>query len=378
MSGNNLNTLLVQRVEAALGVPLSQHVQIATAGRQNTVTASATATPTDSSTERQKLPKKLQAHRTAGAARDAENITHADRRAATVAAPVRAATAAQAVAPPASAPTQLSQLGKILLPLFQSSPGTSATLNGTQTLFVGAVMTLRADMAAASALASVSEKLKTTAAEVPLRQAHASAPGAALAGALFKHLRHVINDSGLFYESHLLKQLQATSNRLTRLTEPQGQRAPVCSDAGESDSSMDVPEALRPIVRQQLDLLAGQPLQWQGMAWPDAPMHWSITPPQRQQDDEDTQSSSHERDAGAWSTTLKLTLTGMGEIEALITLGRTDVLVKFFVGERGAAIEQHIHQFRAKLIGAGLDAESITVTATRRSDNAPAVSIEDV
>lgn len=77
----------------------------------------------------------------------------------------------------------------------------------------------------------------------------------------------------------------------------------------------------QPIVQQQLNALASQHFAWQGQVWPGQEMRWEIEEDGRHATAEDTEDAPH------WNTCLKLTLPGLGCVNAQIQLqGRQLVL----------------------------------------------------
>lgn len=80
-------------------------------------------------------------------------------------------------------------------------------------------------------------------------------------------------------------------------------------------ASAGLPREISGIVQQQLDGLATQNFVWQGQAWPGQAMHWEINadPDGRSLDKDETT----ER---IWQTRLKLSLTHLGGIDAVIRL----------------------------------------------------------
>ena len=173
-------------------------------------------------------------------------------------------------------------------------------------------------------------------------------------------LKGQIVHSGLFYESHLLRQIQHSPDKLSEVhDEPQHKRPLV------KDPAPGVEESLRPLVRQQLDLLAGQPIQWQGMIWPGAKMQWEICFPQQDDVNESDQIVSPEEKA--CSTRLVLQLPHLGRINANIQVKGQHARLHLEVEDQGLTLCEHITSLIDVLRAAGLQPDS--VTAQHKQDN---------
>ncbi|MGO4326843.1 flagellar hook-length control protein FliK [Cupriavidus sp. 2TAF22] len=84
------------------------------------------------------------------------------------------------------------------------------------------------------------------------------------------------------------------------------------------------------VVRQQLELLAGQQLRWAGEAWPGTPMDWEI---RREHADDGSAGTA----AAAWSTRLVLNLPHMGTVEARLTLNSTGLDARIVTADGSVA-----------------------------------------
>jgi hypothetical protein len=214
----------------------------------------------------------------------------------------------------------LSQTGKLISFLLtgQPSPGT-ARLNGGE------------------ALVSAAPQNTTATAQLAAR------------------LGSAVSESGLFYESHQTRWLSGQMSTAALQREPQGQTAPrqeasggqVISNAISADeagststttalatgaakavNSTPVAERLLPLVHQQLDTLATHQVVWQGQVWPGQQMEWEIEDPSgREPGDEDGDPEPY------WNTTLRLTLPGLGGIEARLHLTPAGVAVRLIAGD---------------------------------------------
>ncbi|TLM79986.1 flagellar hook-length control protein FliK [Microbulbifer harenosus] len=129
-------------------------------------------------------------------------------------------------------------------------------------------------------------------------------------------LKFSVENSGLFYESHLLRWYRGERERLLLDSEPQMQTGA----GGPSASGTPVKEeSLQVLLRQQLELLATPQLRWEGEVWPGHYLELCIR--MREEDGQNTgfahrNSGSEMGDASEvfWEVDLKLVLPVVGEI----------------------------------------------------------------
>jgi hypothetical protein len=91
----------------------------------------------------------------------------------------------------------------------------------------------------------------------------------------------------------------------------------VSSAAATNAQAQAVPEALRPLVQQQLEAAAGQRLMWHGEVWPGQNMDWQI---EWQRPEDREAGANAEDEAGRWRTTLSLTTPRLGRVDAMLQL----------------------------------------------------------
>lgn len=182
--------------------------------------------------------------------------------------------------------------------------------------------------------------------------AQAPQNGAELAPALAK----AVVQSGLFYEAHQAQWVAGKLPLAALLEEPQGQQslpATIAANAEHNTSrpsevqaaaghpqavpapgveagrnqaaaaaaaapaaaavAQAMPEALRPLVQQQLDAAATQRLLWHGEVWPGQTMEWRI-------EHDQSGSASGAASEARWTTTLRLSTPRLGEVQAAIQL----------------------------------------------------------
>lgn len=190
------------------------------------------------------------------------------------------------------------------------------------------------------------------------------------AAELAPRLAQAVNQSGLFYEAHQAQWVMGRLPTETLLKEPQGQQQvsgqPVMQRTGEPTSVElrpqlpitatptipvtveKIPDALLPLVQQQLDAAATQRLLWHGEVWPGQTMEWEIQrdAPEREVDDMPT----------SWSTRLALTTPRLGRTEASLQLGPGGLRITMTAGNETSAAD--LRQESAAL-GAALEAAGI-------------------
>lgn len=212
-------------------------------------------------------------------------------------------------------------------------------------------------------------------------------PGAA--STLATSLAGAVQQSGLFYESHQARWLAGQIDTATLQLEPQGKAAisaaaratvteatpylaPGSTETAESPSgttplrpqaeqAAPIPERLLPLVHQQLDAIATQHIVWQGQVWPGQNMEWEI-----EEADQERRNDDGEPDP-RWNTTLRLTLPGLGGVEAQLHLTPAGVAVRLIADSEATRDALDAAQGR---LAEALDAANVPLTglvAERRS-----------
>ena len=217
---------------------------------------------------------------------------------------------------------------------------------------------------------------------------HASlAAGGPSARALGQALRTALQTSGLFYESHLTDMVFGRKNPATLENEPQarmsrdtaahastqarsrgeaagasrsGAGADAPSASGTSSSSLTpgapitgIHQDLTVLVRQQLDVLANQTLNWQGEAWPGTPMEWEV--------ERDPYGEDRESAVPTWATRVKLDLPRLGLVDARLNLAGDQIVLQLIAPHSAAEINDSSDMLRSRLLAAGLTLSNLTV-----------------
>jgi len=113
-----------------------------------------------------------------------------------------------------------------------------------------------------------------------------------------------------------------------------------------------IPDALRPLVQQQLDAVATQRLAWHGEIWPGQTMDWAVrrddsSPSGRQQDD---------APAERWTSSLRLTVPRLGDIQATLQISGGAVRIDLATPSEASAADLRagIPALAASLADAGV------------------------
>lgn len=332
MAGPALGTLLIQRLDAALGTTLSQQANIVNRARPDAVTQPGQAERNDPVTNN------LVRHPRESVERAASHAPSADR----VGARQTARTAHHS---PSSASGPVTT--------------TSATTN------LGAAARIILNLLANDSLGSLPVAGRAPLVETTPATAQATAD---IAPRLAQALRQALQHSGLFYESHL-RALASGQYRLTDIQqEPQAPLptttradAPGVTTAANTSSGTaptpGVDPATHGVVRQQLEALADQSVQWRGEAWPGADMQWRI----ERESPHDTASSGGAQTT-RWATRLQLNLPGLGHVVADLKLDGTQLQLALKTDDAAAALlQEQAASLRSQLSARRLQLASISV-----------------
>lgn len=404
---NNLGTLLIRRLDTALSVQASQQSQIVNAAKADAIAQLADAarlSPVHNEGGRP-LPETIEKAQ-AQVERQARQTTESGRLQQSQPG-LRMARPTVDTATTPSAPTRLGHAARTILALLSLFPDQAPPLRGRQPLIPsapsGAAPAGSAGSAGATAGgAQAGAQAGATTAGTPTPAGPATG-AASLAGAgatggqpaqILHALSLALQQSGAFYESHLqdmasggrsmaqLKQepqgrinLNASSSPTStpaQTAAPEGAARPAASvaegaaadgrgqAATTAQSSAAASQTLtgthpdtQPIVRQQLEILAGQVFTWRGEAWPDTSMEWEIA----RQDEEGLPD-----EAGAhWATSLRLSLPTLGQVEARLSLHGKQVVMRLVAPQSASTLVENDLALRAGFQDAGLTLSQLTI-----------------
>jgi len=413
---SNLGTLLIQRIDAALGTTLGQQANLASgAGPQavpqpgNPENPNALRNPAQRDTREAVDQANAEGQRRAAVGKASREMQLDNL--------LGRSTTFQGATQ--SAPTTLGYAARIILALLNQFPQASQTIQGRAPLLPspgqqpagntgaaaqpGAGAPLPGQAPASSASTSqIWAQLATT-----LNQ-----PGA-LAARFAQALSQSVQGSGLFYESHVAQLAAGKLPPQALRQEPQGQlnaggqpagqpagpgtpaaaggppatlgalaqqlQAAAPADPGASAPAQTTAHAgaqaagtapaaahtpnpvpgidpqAQLLVRQQLEVLAQQGFIWQGEAWPGADMQWEIR--RRQPDDGQSPATDQE----FWSTRLNLQLPTLGEVQARLSLSGDQLVMRLTAPQSADRLSSSIEPLRSRLLAQGLQASQLSV-----------------
>jgi len=136
---------------------------------------------------------------------------------------------------------------------------------------------------------------------------------------------------------------------------------PAAATPAGAGAGVGVHEALLPLVRQQLDLLATGEFRWIGEAWPGVRLDWSI-----QQDDDERRDPRAARraadDETPWRTRLTLALPALGTVDAELTLAGSTLAVRVQASPDGAQrLSAHGEALRGRIEALGLALAGLSI-----------------
>ncbi|HRL20491.1 MAG TPA: flagellar hook-length control protein FliK [Alcaligenes sp.] len=385
-----LGTLLIQRLDAVLGIGTSQQSNIANGARPDAISQ----TPGSTRVERPENnpgrdPRQSVDHVRA----QSQHQTSTPQRTQHGRVPVDPAllNSGPNTASTPSAPTTLGRTAQFILALLERFPDRAPPVQGRQALLPGEPETAPSPRPAADTSGSARPgqtpaqtggSLAQTLAQQRLPLPAGGSPtsgiappgaqsptlqgseaGAALTRHFAQALPHALQHSGLFYESHLsdlhfgqrnAAQLQQEpQNALPRPAAASEQTAPAPSSTTSTAQATqsDQPQAL--LVRQQLDVLANQTIQWQGQAWPQTDMDWTV---QRHE-------SSSADEPEHWSSTLHLNLPTLGPVTLRLNLLDQQLLVSIQAGQSAPYLDEHSMPLRERLQEQGLHLSQLHIQA---------------
>lgn len=199
----------------------------------------------------------------------------------------------------------------------------------------------------------------------PPTQVHGAAPllarppDQAATPALAGELKHAIDSSGLFYESHLREWSEGKRPLADLAREPQMQKVldnvPPRAGAG---AAIDGPTAQ--FINLQLSSHEQSRVAWQGELFPGQPMHWEISKdaPERQRQDGPEVPT-------AWRSAVRFRFAHLGEVNAQIVMvgDQLHLQVRAASVESGTALQAHAPRLSTALEAAGSPLASLNIAA---------------
>ncbi|MBV4397671.1 flagellar hook-length control protein FliK [Advenella alkanexedens] len=384
MSSSSISTLLVQRLETALGVTLSAQGQLQSArSRQLVLPTSSAARPEalESATKArlqtgnfQAMAQNVQATLGQRTALQGAQVGNANNTGSQQAIGQAGSNAADAAARPPlkSTSTRWSNAAKSVLALLEHMPKQAAPLsNPNQAPIIPknpkellSYLSRPADSAAtggaglqtsggASSGAAGAAGAQATSAGTPLKEEAIRALGSSLFASIIREtLTREITRPGLSYEATIWRLLRSNGNlkelanhpKALLLKEQQAEQQinrhislfPALTQGKAEAAPPALSGPLASLVQQQLEMHHQQRIVWQGEAWQGAAMSWEIQkdnpqafaaqqPANRPEEEKnDAGSEATHQDKGEahtpWSTTLTLSLPQLGKIRIMVQI----------------------------------------------------------
>jgi hypothetical protein len=182
---------------------------------------------------------------------------------------------------------------------------------------------------------------------------------------LAQKLEQSIQQSGIFYESHVADWAQGKLPLAQLMLEPQANIAKAANVEQLPNSSQALQttmnQALAPIVQAQLNTLEQQQILWHGQFMPNVPLEWKIEQKHSEQGQQDQQSSSEQ--TPAWQSTLNLHFPELGHIAATIQLHgeHLQLTLQANTAASANALQDHARELSSNLNDAGSPASPITI-----------------
>jgi len=398
---SNLGTLLIRRLDTALSVAASQQSQIVNAGRSDAISQLADASRVNPLHNEGGRPLAETIDKALSQTEQPGRRAVDDARLHTRPAAPRAERPSTETSSTPSAPTTLGHAAKAILALLSRFPEQAPPVNGR------APLVQPGTAGAAASAPSAAQAASPAGSAAPAGSAHAAgspAPGDVHTALIARALALAVRQSGLFYESHLRDLAFGGRTAAQLKLEPQGQlggpAASANASAGSAPHAPGTPGGAQPgvpqsaaqtgaqgsegavemrgasatagqpgpghapslaglhpdthlVVRQQLEVLAGQTFGWRGEAWPDAPLDWEIS--RRDEQGAPDEAGTH------WATRLRLVLPALGEVEARLTLHDKQVVMRLVAPQSAQTLKRHDQALRTDFQEAGLTLSQLSI-----------------
>ncbi|HKO87508.1 MAG TPA: flagellar hook-length control protein FliK [Burkholderiales bacterium] len=202
-----------------------------------------------------------------------------------------------------------------------------------------------------------------------------------------QRLNTSLSQSGLFYEAHLQEWASGSRSLASLHAEPHNRlvlhtgsanagKADAVSDSGSASTvparpleeavksnALALPEALQPVVREQLHTLDLQRVLWQGEVWPNQLAELEVAPEQHGKDQEDKAPTQ-------WQSTLRIDLPELGQIVASIVFSEDGARVSLRASMQAIeALREGSDQFRGALDAAGIPLRQLDISSAEKSED---------
>ncbi|MBY0557724.1 MAG: flagellar hook-length control protein FliK, partial [Burkholderiaceae bacterium] len=186
---------------------------------------------------------------------------------------------------------------------------------------------------------------------------------------LAQTLQSSIEESGLFYESHLAAWARGERSLEQLQREPQMQSAQAAAPQGSAPEGTPPDRAAAQQINQQLLVQEQGRLQWQGESWPGQPIQWEI---QRQPgpDQREGRSGSDDAPATIWRSSLRLRFAALGQLSATITMVGQQVHLQLLtdVDDSAATLRAQAPALSGSMEAAGIPLSSLSIARDDSND----------
>lgn len=396
-----LGTLLIQRLDAALGNTLGQQSNISSGARPDAVSQPQhpernQRSENTTSRHPQQSVKQATRHAQQGKQQQLRQDVGLNRQAAIESLLRQTSTSATK-----SAPTTLGKAAQTILQIIDRYPEIKQGLQGRQPLANnGDLRTLlQTALAQARSHTLVSPQAQQPTPSSPVAEQSTSTAQlmrpavvstsllqqldtTALAQNLMKGLQQTVQHSGMFYEAQLARfafgqgalqtltqqpQNQQTNNTApnssqgTQHAKPESSATPTAhtTAALSATDGSDSPHSL--LIRQQLEVLANQQFQWRGEAWQNVPLDWLI---QRKQQHEG--SANHKRTVSSqqWDSHLRMQLPLLGTVEVALTLVDKQLSLRITAPDGHDSLNAHLPALQDRLSALGFNLHTLSLQDT--------------
>lgn len=218
--------------------------------------------------------------------------------------------------------------------------------------------------------------------------ARAAGGPTALVNVFMQALSQNVQQSGMFYESHLAQLVkgQVTLSQLQQQPQAQAHLQAAQTTDGKTSSAKQAQQSLQAaqtattlqqsgidpstqqIVRQQLEVLANQLFAWRGEAWPGVPMELEVQRRQEEDADTDQEAVSEEESNTPWQTRLRVDLPNLGEIEARLYIDEKSLRMHLRAPHSAEHLNLNLQPLVQRLQAQGINIEQLQVAAAEDHD----------
>lgn len=171
-----------------------------------------------------------------------------------------------------------------------------------------------------------------------------------------KALQTTLASSGLFYESHVAEWANGMRALTDLLAEPQARTAPMLESTSDTAPTALANKEVAQLIRQQLDTLEQQRIVWQGPLLPGQMMEWEIVKERPSHDTDGEQEQS-------WQSIVRFDLPQLGQVSAALDLRGKQLRMRLLADqvETVLALQTHAAALVAALEAAGSPLSALSV-----------------